>query len=280
MRASSVKPLLRLEHELPPVVQAGQCVGLRQAAQTLELLRLRIEQGAQALNHGIHAACQRPQLGYLGLAHGDEAPLFQRPRLLDRGIQWLADHAQPQGGQRGTQHAHQRQQQARAHACDPQRVERVGRLAHQLERADRAPAVGDLRHAGIGLDRQHAGQPGGRGTALHCSLSLEHRLPGAGAQRDAAVMSGIELRSQHHLHQRGITVLLRQRQRQRLRVVAILQTQLRLQRVARGEQGGEHTGQKRQQHHGEHQQTYTADQRHDHTPSKPQYITGTPRHAP
>jgi hypothetical protein len=93
-------------------------------------------------------------------------------------------------------------------------------------------------------------------------LAPEHRAAVGTDPLDATVVTGVELRRQHQLHQRGIALLLRQRQRQRLGVVAVLHVELGLQRVACGDQRGDHAADQRQHHHQQHQQTHASDQRH------------------
>jgi hypothetical protein len=151
-------------------------------------------------------------------------------------------------------------------AAEPEIVVCEGGVADDLDRAECAPAVGHLRHAGRGSDRQQRDEPGRRVRRHKRGLARETGLALDRHEADAPIEAGVELRGHQQLHQLRLALLLRQRERQRGRVVAVLQAQLGLQRVALGLDDDADAADEGQQQGADQQQPDLADQRHDDPP--------------
>ena len=249
-------------HEVRAVRQPGQRILVRLAPQRLDLRGLGLEQRAHAQHHAVHRLSDPPQFGHTRLFDLHVAPFDQRVRLRHRRIERAPDAAHAHRGQGERGHAEQPEPAHRPRAAAPQLVVRVGHVADNLDAAERAPAVADLRHAGGRVDRQQRRKPGRRVLRRRRGLARERDAAVRAQQAHAAVEAGVELRCQQQLHQGCVAMLLRQRQRQALRVVAVLDPQLRLQRVARRTQVDPHRTGQCQQHHGGEQPPNLSHQAH------------------
>ena len=257
----------QLRHEVAAVREAAGRVAVRLPAQALDLRRLALEHDPQARDHRVHRAGQPAQLGHLRLGDGQVLAALQRGGLLDRLVERPTDAADADPRQQAHHHADPCKRERGLQAGAPELVVRIGRLAHHLDRAERAPAVRDLRPPRLDRDRQQQREPGRCLQRLRCGLALEpQRAVGAG-EADAAVKAGVELRRSGQLHQPALALLLRQHLRERSGVVAVLQPQLGLQRVAGRVRVHRDAGDEREQQGGEQQQPDLAYQRHVRLPS-------------
>ena len=252
----------QLGHEMLAVRQARDRVRVRLLAQRLDLRRLGLEGQLQARDHRVHRLRQALQLGHLRLGHGDELAVDQRLGLAHRTVERLADAADDETREQCRDQPHCRQRQRRPGAAQPQVVVGIGGMAHHLHCAERAPAVGHLRRAGLRMHRQQLDEPGRRIARHERRFAQERRLAVDRREADAPVEAGVELCREHQLHQLRIALLLRQRERERGGVVAVLQAQLGLQRLARRGDADQRAAGERQHQRAQQQEPDLADQRH------------------
>jgi hypothetical protein len=154
--------------------------------------------------------------------------------LIDNGLQGVSQPAQDQATQVAADQACQRQRRDHFLSAGPQSLVAKATMADQGDRSQLRPAVGDLRLARFGTNRQAFHEPGRGALVALCSRAFDDQLAMRIVDADRLVMPAVEQRGDSQFQSDPIWILLAQRQRQRRGVVGILHAQLLLKVGAGG----------------------------------------------